>query len=386
MSDMTDLYPWYGVAATSRLLKITGLFCKRDLWKRRYSAKEAYHFKEPTHRSHPICLSITTTILQIWDTAGFCDMSHSCIWYDSVVCVTWLIYTCVMTLDKDKDSIHVRHDSFICLTWAICKCDMTHPYVWHDSRWWRRSYICGIWHVPMCDMTHSYEWHDSFICVIWLPVRMAILNMWDMSHTYLPRCSFICVTWHNHATNVRSHKFISVWHESFINVTLLIYMRDMTYPNVWHDSRPGWRSCVGKVHSYVSRDSFICVTWHIHVCDMIHSHVLHDKFTCVTWLSTRTTILQIFNCTHSYEWQVYVYIIQMCDTYMDRYIHSVLYVFVSIYACLYMHMHIYIQIYKCMDAYKYMYIYVHVYIQICMPTYIYVPLYVFICMCMYMYE
>ena len=44
----------YGVASISRLLKITGLFCKGALQKRRYSAKETYNFKEPTNRSHPI--------------------------------------------------------------------------------------------------------------------------------------------------------------------------------------------------------------------------------------------------------------------------------------------------------------------------------------------
>jgi len=44
----------YGVATISRLLKITGLFCKRALYKRRYSAKETCDFKEPTTRSHPI--------------------------------------------------------------------------------------------------------------------------------------------------------------------------------------------------------------------------------------------------------------------------------------------------------------------------------------------
>jgi len=31
-----------------------GLFYKRSLIKRLYSAKETYHFKEPAHRSHPI--------------------------------------------------------------------------------------------------------------------------------------------------------------------------------------------------------------------------------------------------------------------------------------------------------------------------------------------
>jgi len=44
----------YGVATVSRLLKIIGLFCKRALSKRGYSAKETYDFKEPTSRSHPI--------------------------------------------------------------------------------------------------------------------------------------------------------------------------------------------------------------------------------------------------------------------------------------------------------------------------------------------
>jgi len=43
----------YGVATSSRLLTITGVFCKRALQKRLYSAKEAYNFKEPTNYSHP---------------------------------------------------------------------------------------------------------------------------------------------------------------------------------------------------------------------------------------------------------------------------------------------------------------------------------------------
>jgi len=34
------------VATISRLLKIIGLFCKRTLQKRLYSAKETYNFKE----------------------------------------------------------------------------------------------------------------------------------------------------------------------------------------------------------------------------------------------------------------------------------------------------------------------------------------------------
>ena len=51
---MCDVQVWYEVPSISRLLEIIGLFCKRALSKRPYSAKETYNFKEPTNRSHPI--------------------------------------------------------------------------------------------------------------------------------------------------------------------------------------------------------------------------------------------------------------------------------------------------------------------------------------------
>jgi len=51
---MRDQKERYGVAMISRLLKMIGLFCKRALYKRPYSAKDTYNFKEPTNRSHPI--------------------------------------------------------------------------------------------------------------------------------------------------------------------------------------------------------------------------------------------------------------------------------------------------------------------------------------------
>jgi len=47
----------YGMATVSRIHKIKGLFCKRDLQKRRYFAKETYNLIDPTDRSHPIGFS-----------------------------------------------------------------------------------------------------------------------------------------------------------------------------------------------------------------------------------------------------------------------------------------------------------------------------------------
>jgi len=59
LTPMCDTNQSYGVATISKLLNIIGLFCKRALWKRLYSAKETsaketYNFKAPTHRRRPI--------------------------------------------------------------------------------------------------------------------------------------------------------------------------------------------------------------------------------------------------------------------------------------------------------------------------------------------
>jgi len=44
-------------------IKIIGLFCERALQKRLYSAEETYIFKEPTNRSHPICVSLMSSAI-----------------------------------------------------------------------------------------------------------------------------------------------------------------------------------------------------------------------------------------------------------------------------------------------------------------------------------
>jgi len=82
----------------------------------------------------------------------------------------------------------------------------------------------------------------------------------------------------NRASSKATRLFLMKWRDSFICVTWLIHMRDVT-------------------HSYVWRDSFICVTWLIHMCDVTHSYVWRDSFICVTWL------IHICDVTHSYVWR-----------------------------------------------------------------------------------
>jgi len=79
-----------------------------------------------------------------------CDMTHLCVWYDALICVTWCIY--------------VRHIPFTCVTWRIHVCDMTHSCVWDDA------FMRVTWRIDICDMTHSCVWHDALICVTW-PIR-----------------------------------------------------------------------------------------------------------------------------------------------------------------------------------------------------------------------
>jgi len=120
-------------------------------------------------------------------------MSHSYVWHDSFICVTWLIHMTHSAPCHSHDSficatwlIHMTHSApchsynlFICVTWLITMCDMTHPYVWHDSFICVRhdSFICATWLIHMCDMTHSYVWRDSFTCATWH------IHMCDMTHS-----------------------------------------------------------------------------------------------------------------------------------------------------------------------------------------------------------
>jgi len=161
-------------------------------------------------------------------------MTHSYVWQDSVICVTWLIHMC------DRTHSYVWHDSFIYVTWLIHMCDMTHSYVWHDSfiTWGRaaranlvafaliRNFLqsrSDLWNTSAVDMTNSCVWLDPFMCVTWL---------------------FMCVTW-------------------------LIHMCDMTHSK---DSICAWR---------VKR-LYMCVTCPIHMRDMTHSYVSQVLFAHVT--------------------------------------------------------------------------------------------------------
>jgi len=129
---------------------------------------------------------------------------------------------------------------------------------------------------------------------------------WVMSHIFTVCCHTPLFTYVIFTHCV--HVMFDVWYDSFIRVTWLIRMCDMTHSYVWHDSFRCVTWLIYKcnmAHSYVwhelihlfDMNSFICVTWLIQMCDMTQSYVWHASFICMTW-------------THLYVWHE---LIHMCD-------------------------------------------------------------------------
>jgi len=99
-------------------------------------------------------------ICVIW-LIHMCAMTHSCAWHDSFTCRPWLIHTCAMThsyAGKRDCSGHTSHRHALKLSTAEVECAMTHSYMWHDSL------ICVTWLIYMCAMSHSCTCHDSPMC------------------------------------------------------------------------------------------------------------------------------------------------------------------------------------------------------------------------------
>jgi len=84
----------YGVASVSSIDKIIGFFCKRALYKRRYSANETYKLIDPTDRSHPThvcahtCFCVWVCVGERHDQFICANMTHACARRSSFECET----------------------------------------------------------------------------------------------------------------------------------------------------------------------------------------------------------------------------------------------------------------------------------------------------------
>jgi len=91
------------------------------------------------------------------------DMSHACLSHDVLMCVTGLVHMCDSCPTLSYMSLvcmcgmtfffeQVKRDAFRCVTKWVFACDMMHSYVWHDS------VICVTW------LVHTGVQHVAFTC------------------------------------------------------------------------------------------------------------------------------------------------------------------------------------------------------------------------------
>jgi len=107
---------------------------------------------------------------------------------------------------------------------------------------------------------------------------------WVMSHIWMSPVTHMNESWND----------ACVWRDSFMCVKWLIHMCDMIHTFVWRDSfilddKLRESSDIQSNHytlihmremtySYVWHDSFICAIWLIHMCDMTLWYIRDDSF------------------------------------------------------------------------------------------------------------
>jgi len=159
------------------LHKIIGLFCKRDLQKRRYSAKETYNWIDPTDRSHPVCV---TWLIQR------CVMTK-------ITCMRWLIH--VYKVTRCLISMRVV---FICMrSSGSLRCCSALPCV---------AVRCSV--LQHVAVSYSYVWGHSHILN---GIRSSATCCNTLQHT----------AFHRGHSNCRIHMY-EVTHISFVSSPLQI--------------------------------------------------------------------------------------------------------------------------------------------------------------------
>jgi len=98
----------------------------------------------------------------------------------------------------------------------------------------------------------------------------------------------MCDRWGGQQLHQQSADFAAhshVWRDSSVCVSPLLHMCDMT-------------------HSYASRDSFVFIIWLIHIHHMTHSYVGFDSCMCGRRRRQHSTLWYGFTCiSHVYAWQ-----------------------------------------------------------------------------------
>ena len=152
----------------------------------------------------------------------------------------------------------------------------------------KRHAFLGFWR------KHLFMWQDSFVCVT------GLMCMCDVTHLYEWCDSYIRETWLLHKCAM-THLY--VWYDSLFDIRKESFICVTCLMHTWHDS------C-----TYVWRDSFNCLLQLIHVCDMTRflvfdmahlneiSHVKHQKVSHITYTCETKKWIMWHTCAFWHGW------------------------------------------------------------------------------------
>ena len=142
-----------------------------------------------------------------------CDMNHSYLWRDVFMCATWLIpmSNCVEWLIHIYHVTHpyVSRDSFTCVTQFMHNGDKTHSYVWHNSC------ISVTWLIPAWGktiMSRRPKWHLRVrMCVQARTQACVCVRVCVCVRAYVYICVRVCVfVWPSFFRGRLSHAWM-IW-------------------------------------------------------------------------------------------------------------------------------------------------------------------------------
>jgi len=171
---------YYGVATVGRIDKIVGLFCKRDLLKRQYSAKETYDLIDPTDRSHPVCISQSACIWTHFVYRANLSLKARASCKDDVWCICLMV--CLMHSSLQHTATHcntLQHTATHCNTVCLMMSDaFVWCFVWSirlmmsDAFWSKETPPPGGVFYLQCSLIKSDVW-----CICWLDPFVIIRQM-----------------------------------------------------------------------------------------------------------------------------------------------------------------------------------------------------------------
>jgi len=229
-------------------------------------------------------------------------MNESCLLYEWVMSPKWMSH--VSSMDESCHAYewvmftlwmsHVTYMNESCHTyeWVMSPLWMSHVTQINESCLIYEGVMLHIW---MSHVTHANKQQESsHELKSLLFSKNSVPYEWVTAHTQKWVTSH---KWMRHVTrmNQSRHTYERAMCSRLNSKSSVLYERVTAHKETSHITHANTQLHASHAW-YFSYDSFICVTWRIHICDMTHSYVWHVSFISATWH------IHTGDMTHSYVW------------------------------------------------------------------------------------